>query len=158
MGQGMKSTQPKASAAKATYRIGQQVDLVILRETDLGFVAKINGVDEGLLYFSEIFERLDLGQELPGYVKKIRPDGSIDIYLHPLKHEGAQELGEFILERLNENDGFLPVNSKSKAELIYDQFGVSRNKFKMALGGLYKRRLVTFTDTGTQLVKSVPKK
>lgn len=141
----------------SNYRIGEQVDLEILRETDLGFVARINGNHEGLLYFNEIFEQLDLGQELPGYIKNIRPDGAIDLYLQPLKHEGARDLGDLILEALQRSDGYLPINAKSKAELIYEHFGVSRNKFKMALGGLYRRRLVTFTDDGTKLVKTALK-
>jgi predicted RNA-binding protein (virulence factor B family) len=137
----------------AKYKIGQQVDLKILRETDMGFVAEINHFDEGLIYFNEIFERLEIDQELPGFIKKIRPDGAIDLYLQPLKHEGSELLGEHILEALKQSGGYLPINAKSKAELIYKYFGVSRNKFKMALGGLYKKRLVTFTDEGTQLVQ-----
>lgn len=137
----------------AKYKVGQKVDLVILRETDLGFIAEINGVDKGLLYNSEIFEQLRIRQELPGYVKKIRTDGMIDLYLHPLGNAGSKDLGQSILEMLKERDGYIPLNAKSKAELIYDTFGVSRNKFKMALGGLYKMRLVTFTDDGTQLVR-----
>ena len=140
---------------KLKYKVGQKVDLVILRETDLGFAAKVDGVDEGLLYFSEVFERLDPGLELPGYIKKIRPDNTIDLYLQPLKHRGAEELGARILEALSQQGGYIPVNAKSPADSIYDFFGVSRNKFKMALGGLYKKRLVVFTDEGTKLVSTV---
>ncbi len=135
------------------YKIGEKVALEILRETDLGFVAQINGADEGLLYFSEIFELLEPGQEVWGYIKKIRPDGAIDLNLQPLQNSGAEELGDIILAALHENDGYIPVNAKSQADAIHDFFGVSRNKFKMALGGLYKKRLVTFTDEGTHLVK-----
>ena len=136
------------------YKAGDKVDLVILKETDLGFVAQINGLHEGLLYHSEVFEKLDYMQELPGYIKKVRRDGGIDLILQPVGYSGANELGEQILEVLRDNNGFLPVNAKSPAEEVYDLFGVSRKKFKMALGGLYKKRLVTFTDTGTELVPS----
>ncbi|MGH1468778.1 MAG: hypothetical protein ACRBBP_07865 [Bdellovibrionales bacterium] len=133
------------------YKPGDKVDLIILRETDLGFVAEINGTHEGLLYHDEIFERLDYKQSLPGYIKKIRPDGSVDLMLQNFGTLGSEELGEQILEALKSNDGYISVNAKSSAESIYNLFGVSRKKFKLALGSLYKKRLVTFTENGTEL-------
>jgi uncharacterized protein len=134
------------------YELGQKVELIILRETNLGFVAEINGIDEGLLYHNEVFERLTRGQAVSGYIGKIRPDGGIDLLLQPFGNFGAEELGNKILEVLKQNNGVLPINAKSAAEKIYDTFGVSRKKFKIALGGLYKKRLVQFTESGTTLV------
>ncbi|MEK6554632.1 MAG: hypothetical protein AABZ31_05295 [Bdellovibrionota bacterium] len=143
------------------YTAGQKVDLRILRETPLGYVAEINGEDEGLLYFNEVFERLDKHQEVPGYIARIRPDNSIDLILQPLGHQGMEELGERVLVALQENEGFLPLNDKAQAEDIYDTFGVSKKKYKMAIGGLYKKRLIRITPEGIHLEKSateVPKK
>lgn len=137
---------------KAEYQPGQKVELIILRRTDLGFVAKINGVDEGLLYHNEIFEVLEPGQEIPGYIKKVREDGGIDLLLQPFGNFGAEELGQKILHYLEIQKGFLPVNADSPAEKIYDFFGVSKKKFKMALGGLYKKRLIKITEEGIELV------
>lgn len=130
------------------YVIGQKVDLVILRESPLGFAAEINGDDEGLLYHNEIFEHLEPGQTLPGYVRMIREDGGIDLILQPLGHHGAEELGELILETLKQHKGFLPLTSKTEAEEIYNLFGVSKKKYKMAIGGLYKKRLIKILDDG----------
>ncbi|MEZ0391627.1 MAG: hypothetical protein ACAH59_05390 [Pseudobdellovibrionaceae bacterium] len=134
------------------YEAGQKVDLVILRKTDLGFVAKINGTDEGLLYHNEIFEDLWIDRELPGYIKKVRDDGSIDLILQPFGNFGTEEVGQKILQYLQIQNGFLPINDHSPAEKIYDFFGVSKKKFKMALGGLYKKRLILITKDGIELV------
>jgi uncharacterized protein len=134
------------------YHPGEQVELKILRETDLGFVAEINGVDEGLLYHNEIFEILERGQVVPGYIKEVRSNGTIDLLLQPFGNKGAEELGARILEELKANKGFLPMNSKASTELIYNTFGVSKKKYKIAIGGLYKKRLITITDDGIQLV------
>lgn len=142
-------TQP----VKPKYELGQKVDLVIVRETDLGFVAKVNGTDEGLLYHSEIFEILDPDQEVPGYVKKIREDGKLDLILQPFGSLGAKDLGQEILQTLVEHKGFLPITDKTPPEKIYELFRVSKKKFKMALGGLYKKRLITIEENGIQLVK-----
>ncbi len=138
------------------YKPGQKVELKIHRETPLGFVAIINGVDKGLLYRNEIFERLHIGQELPGYINRLREKGEIDLLLHPLGNFGSAELGEQILEQIERHGGFLGVNSSTPAENIYNLFGVSKKKFKMALGGLYKKRLITITDEGVELVDRKP--
>ncbi|OFZ10700.1 MAG: hypothetical protein A2Z20_12685 [Bdellovibrionales bacterium RBG_16_40_8] len=143
-------------AMSSIYKPGEKVDLIILRKTDLGFVAKINGFHEGLLYHDEIFKNLEPDQALPGYIKKIRPDGGIDLLLQPFGNFGSEELGNQILEVLKQRKGFIPINAKSPAEEIYNLFGVSRKKFKMALGSLYKRRLISFTDAGTILISAKP--
>jgi len=139
------------------YVPGQKVDLLILRETDLGFVAKINGTEEGLLYHDEIFERLRPHQSLPGYIKKVREDGSIDLLLQPFGNFGANEHGQRILEVLEKNQGFLPVNDKTPAEEIYDLFGLSKKKYKIALGGLYKKRVIIVQDDGIRLAEPAKK-
>ncbi len=135
------------------YKPGQQVEMKILRETDLGFVARINEKDEGLLYHDEIFERLDVGQELPGYIKKVREDGQIDLLLQPFGNFGTEEWSQRILDALNEHDGFLPITAKTSPDEIYNLFGISKKKYKIALGSLYKKRLVSIDDKGIRLVK-----
>lgn len=135
------------------YQPGQKVDLIILRETDLGFVAQINHEDKGLLYHNEIFEQLSPHQELPGYIKAVREDGSIDLLLQPFGNFGADELGLRIIEALKDSNGFLPINDKTSAEVVYDSFGVSKKKFKIAIGSLYKKRIILITDKGIKLVK-----
>ena len=86
----------------------------------------------------------------------MRDDGKIDLQLtDPLKsgHRTADPVADQILDRLKGADGFLPINDKTPAEEIYEWFGVSRKKFKIALGSLYKRRLITVEDDGVRLVK-----
>lgn len=142
--------------SKPNYDEGQKVELQILRATDLGFVAKINGTHEGLLYYGEIFEPLEIGQILPGYIKRVREDEKIDLLLQPFGNFGSQDLGSKILEILKNHKGFLPINDKTAAEKIYELFGVSKKKFKIALGGLYKKRLITIKDDGIRLVNLKP--
>ncbi len=134
------------------YIAGEKVDLVILRRTDLGFIARINDCDQGLLYHNEIFQPLEPGQSIIGYIKTVREDGNIDLLLQPFGNQGADDLGQQILEKLKNNKGFLAINDKSPAEEIYEIFGVSKKKYKIALGGLYKRRLIKVLDRGIELV------
>lgn len=141
----------------AKYKLGQKVNLVILRETDLGFVARINDIDEGLIYHGEIFERLEQGQAVPGYIKKVREDGRLDLVLQPFGNLGSKDLGHQILETLQQHGGFMPVNDKTTPEKIYELFGVSKKKYKMALGGLYKQRLILIKEDGIYEVKQHPR-
>ncbi|WP_255490249.1 S1 RNA-binding domain-containing protein [Bdellovibrio sp. KM01] len=135
------------------YKEGQQVDLFIGAETDLGFKAIINGKHWGMIYANEIFDRLVHGQKLKGYIKKVREDGKIDLSLQKMGHQSSEDIGPLILQRLREEGGFLPINDKTAAELIYDMFGVSKKKYKMALGDLYKKRVITVKDDGIYLNK-----
>ena len=134
------------------YKEGQSVSLLITGATDLGIKALINGRHWGVLYDNEVFQTLTYGQQIPGFIKKVRDDGKIDLSLHPAGYKAAEDIGEKIMSLLKAKGGFLPFNDKTSAELIYDNFGVSKKKYKMALGGLYKKRLIVVTDEGIRLV------
>lgn len=137
---------------KPAYEIGEEVDLTIIARTDLGYKAIINDMDEGVLYANEVFQELTRDQKIKGYIKKIRDDGKIDLRLHKPGHKAAQEdISPQILELLKENKGFFAINDKTSAEVIYRLFGVSKKKYKMALGGLYKQRLIKVDEQGIHL-------
>lgn len=135
------------------YQEGDKVELTILRETDLGFVALVNNADEGLLYHDQVFEKLNVGQSLPGYVRKYREDGKLDLILQPLGNFGTEDLAKFIISVLNEHGGFLALTKETPAEEIYNLFGVSKKKYKMAIGLLYKTRTISVSEQGIRLLK-----
>lgn len=131
------------------YEIGQGVDLMIYNRTDLGFKALINGDHAGMLYHNEVFQPLKIGQKLRGFIRNIRAeDGKIDLALQKTGHQGAEDVGPKILELLQKNNGFLALTEKTPPEKIYELFGVSKKKYKIALGGLYKQRLISIDDDG----------
>lgn len=138
----------------SSYQIGQKVELVIDRKTPLGFIAIINQKDEGLLYHNETFEHLEPGDEVPGYIKLVRPNGLIDLILQPLGKDGAEVVGQRILEVLELNDGFLPLTSKTDTEEVYRLLGLSKKKFKFAVSDLYKKGLITLGADGIRRVAS----
>lgn len=134
------------------YEEGQSVDLLIANTTELGFNAIINGLHWGVLFRNEVFQELRSGQKIQGYIKKIRPDGKIDLSLYRTGQAENDVIAEKIMHLLDEENGFLEINDKTSAELIYDYFGVSKKKYKMALGSLYKKRLITVDDDGIRKV------
>ncbi len=87
-----------------------------------------------------------------GYIKKIRPDGKIDLSLQSSGHQKIPDIAQMILEKLANNNGFLALTDKSEADLIYDQLGISKKTFKKAIGDLYKKRSIQLEVDGIRLV------
>lgn len=136
---------------ESLLRVDQEVDLLVIGESFLGFDCIIENQHKGILYHNEVFQALGYGSRLRGYVKKIREDGKIDLISQPRGILGTPALSDQILDRIQSNDGFLAVNDKSSPGEIHDLFGVSKKKFKMALGDLYKRRVITIDSDGVRL-------
>ncbi len=134
------------------YEIGQEVDLVIESETDLGYKAIVNNSHWGILYENEVFEQLAKGLKIKGYIKKIRQDNKIDLSLHPLGYEKVDPLAQMILDELKKGGGFIPVSDKSNAEEVYRVFGISKKSFKQAIGALYKKRIISISPDGIRML------
>jgi hypothetical protein len=137
------------------YQEGQPVELMVAAKTDLGFKAIINGRHGGMLFSDEIFQELSYGQRVSGFIKQVRPDGKVDLSLQDPKkvgHHAADDIAPRILELLKAEGGFLAINDKTPAEEIYRLFGVSKKKYKIALGGLYKSRAIIVEEDGIRLV------
>ncbi len=136
----------------SNYTEGQVVELSISDITDLGYSAVINNQHWGLLFFADVINALKIGQRLKGYIKQIRDDGKMNLSLEARGYEKVISLSTKILKQLENNDGYIPISDKSPAELIYQRFNVSKKSFKMTIGSLYKKRLITITKDGITLV------
>ncbi len=131
----------------------EKVNLLLHSHTDLGFKCIVNHSHWGVVYDKDIFQRLTIGQEISGYIKRIRDDGKIDLTLHPPGYAGIDGVAEKILNKLKAEGGFLPVTDKSAPRIIYGLFGVSKKAYKNAVGALYKRRLVSLNADGIRLTE-----
>lgn len=120
----------------------QAVDLLIYERTDIGFKAVINNTHLGLLYANEVFQPLEIGQKVQGYIKAIRPDMKIDLMLQLPSAVAHDELTQKILQHLQASGGRSTFTDKRSPEDIYREFQVSKAHFKRALGQLYKQKLI----------------
>lgn len=132
---------------------GGSIDLFVIKETPLGYKCIIEGKFIGMLYKNQVFTQLQTGQQMTGYVAKIREDNKIDLLLRAPGHQNTQDIGEKIIAELKKTGGFLAINDKTSPEKIYELFGASKKKYKIALGSLYKKRLISLSDEGISLVK-----
>ncbi|ANG64272.1 GntR family transcriptional regulator [Marinobacterium aestuarii] len=136
----------------AEYKEGEAVELTIANRTDLGIKAVVNGTHWGLIHQSDLFRRLHFGQNLQGYIKQIRPDGKLDLCLDKPGYGKVSGLAGQVLERLKAEGGYMAVNDKTDPQVITRLFGSSKKAFKMAIGTLYKQRLIDISPDGIRLI------
>jgi predicted RNA-binding protein (virulence factor B family) len=136
-----------------TVKEGDAVDLMVMQKTDLGFSVIVNQKHEGLIFESDIFSKLNIGDKIKGYVKQIRADNKIDISLQPIGFRNFNDPNcEMILDKLKSKKGFLPITDKSTPDEVYATFGISKKAYKKAIGTLYKQRKISLQEDGIRLV------
>ena len=134
-----------------TVKEHDAVDVVVYQETGIGYKVIINSKHLGVMHYNEVFKELEIGDKVKGFIKNIREHNKIDVSMGTKGYARVFAEEEKILNLLKNNDGYLPYNDKSDPEDIYSFFGMSKKTFKMTLGALYKKRMISFTKTGTKL-------
>ena len=137
------------------YKPGQRVNVVAVSHTPLGFRVVVNDEVYGLLYKSELKGvGVKIGKRTTGYITKVREDGRLDVSFQEMGVSGIEHASKLLLKILKAQDGFLQFNDKSDPQDIEDYLHMSKGKFKKALGGLYKNRLITIEDEGIRLTQA----
>lgn len=134
-----------------SYKQGDEVDALVWQKTDLGFKVIVDNKFSGLLYESEVFRPLEMGEKLKVFVKQVREDGKIDLMLRKPGVGGVEDFSQTLLQYITDHDGVISLNDKSPAEEIYEAFGVSKKTFKKAVGDLYKKHLVVLSGDSIRL-------
>jgi len=135
------------------FRPGLQVDLIAYGKTDLGYKAIVNGTHSGLIFASDVFQPLQPGETLKGYIADVRPDGKIDLSLHAPGRAKVEGLEGQILAELAARGGFWAIGDHSSAAEINEELGVSKRTFKQTTGALLKKRKITMDAKGIRLVE-----
>jgi predicted RNA-binding protein (virulence factor B family) len=136
---------------RLTVQEGDEVDLLVAEKTDLGFNVIVNQYHKGLIYGNEIFRNIAIGDQLKGYVKKIRDENKLDISLEKQGYEKVEPTTLRILEELEKGNGFLDLSDNSDPAEITRRLEMSKKTFKKAIGGLYKAGKITISPTGIEL-------
>ncbi|MBS2212081.1 GntR family transcriptional regulator [Carboxylicivirga mesophila] len=134
------------------YEEGEEVDIMVIGKTDLGYKVAVNNTHSGMLYHNELFKPIKIGDSCKGYIKKVREDDKLDISLEKPGYEKIGGLAADIIEKLKVKGGHMDITDKSPAELIYKVFGTSKKNFKKAIGALYKQRLIKIDNNGISLL------
>lgn len=131
---------------------GDEVDILIAEQSDLGLNVVINNQYRGLIYENDIFHDVLEGDKTIGYIKAIRPDNKIDVSLRKDGLENLELGARQIMGELRTNDGFLALTDKSSPEEIQSSLQMSKKNFKRSIGILYKKKLITLEEGGIKIV------
>ena len=132
---------------------GEEVDLLVFHESEMGYSVIVNEVHKGLVYRNETFRELKYGEQLKGWVRRIREENKLDITIHPIGYGNFIEPNSrLLLEKLKDSGGFLALNDKSSPELIYETLNISKKNFKKAVGALYREKHIAIEEEGIRLL------
>lgn len=138
------------------YHKGDKVRALVWRTTPVGFSCIVDNLHYGMLYANETFLKLDPGMVVDAWVRRVRPDGKIDLRTAPPAsgRSRSEQLASEILEQLAIRGGELPLADKSTPEEIKDAFECSKRDFKQAVGHLLKDGKIALKERGITLLDS----
>ncbi|MFD1551340.1 GntR family transcriptional regulator [Putridiphycobacter roseus] len=134
------------------FETDQEVGLMVYSKTDLGYKVIINNEFWGLLYENEVFKPIQRGDFIKGYIKQVREDEKIDVYLQKAGYWNIDNVTKSVLDKLKSQAGYMEVTDKSSPDTIKHIFGISKKSFKKAIGSLYKEKIITIEDKGIRLL------
>ena len=135
--------------------VGQEVDILMYRRSDLGMNSIVNGQYHGLVFKNDIHKPVQVGDERKAYIKNIRPDGKIDLTLEPQGYRNViDKATQGVLDILIREGGHFKFHDKSEPDEIRKVFRMSKKAFKKALGNLYKNKIVILEKDGTKLINN----
>jgi predicted RNA-binding protein (virulence factor B family) len=135
-----------------SIKVGEGKELLIIKKTELGFKAVFDKTNIGMLYHSDLKLPVDIGMKVVGYVRNHRDDGKVDLTLRKPGFNEILDAKEQILQKLGEENGFLPYHDKSDPDEIRAKFGMSKRTFKAAVGNMLKEGSISLDDTGIKVL------
>src|SRR5687768_4121842 len=106
---------------------GAKIKGIVSDYSKLGINIELENNVKGLLFHSEVFKDYEIGEKVELFIKKVRPDGKVDL---TSKWGGYKENidsnSEKILTLLKSSNNFLPFNDKSDPNEIRDVFEMSK--------------------------------
>lgn len=119
---------------------------------EFGAFVAVDNRYSALIPNKELYRPLKPGDSIEARVISIREDGKLNLSIREKSFIQMDVDAKMLLSRLEEEYGFLPFHDKSDATLIKNEFGLSKNAFKRAVGRLLKERLIEITDQGIKLL------
>lgn len=136
------------------YKVGDKVEALIYKHTDLGYKAIVDNLYHGMIYESDLYAPLVVEESITAYIKNVREDGKLDLLVNGANDGRIDNLADKIMKRLKEEpEGFLPLSDSSSPESIRETFSCSKKDFKKAIGHLYKKKLIAITPGGISILK-----
>ena len=132
---------------------GQQVDVLVVSESPIGYRVIVENRHWGMLYKNQIFRPLSLGERTTAYVVKVTEERRIDLSLQRRGYTQVKDSAEQLYDAIVAAGGTLALNDSSSPELIQQTLQMSKKLFKRSLGVLMSHNRVVVTDQGIKIAK-----
>lgn len=134
------------------YHIRDQVDALVIAHDEIGYRVIVDNLHKGIIYENEVYAPLEIGEHYSAAVKRVRPDGKIDVTLNERIGVRVASLENRILDLIKQSpDGVLKLTDKSSPEEIKLTLQCSKKDFKRTVGSLYKARKIQLSADGLTL-------
>lgn len=135
------------------YNKDDEVDGRVYETSDnFGVFIAVDDKYSALLPKKEVFETYHINQQVHARVAQVLEDGRLTLSVKKKIPEQMNEDAEYIFKCLKDAGGFLPFNDKSDPKDIKNQFHMSKNAYKRAIGHLLKDHLITIENDGIHMV------
>ena len=131
----------------------QQVEILVAQETPLGFRVIVEGKNWGIIYSNQIFTRVEVGDVMTGFVRKITDDDRIDISLQMEGYDQVKDSASKLIELMDKNGGELPIGDNSEPDTIRKITQMSKKVFKRSVGYLLKSGDIDASPSKIRLIK-----
>jgi uncharacterized protein len=122
---------------------GDEVEILLYSKTPLGYKVIVNNLYEGMIFHSEIFENVKIGDRKRAYIKNLREDSKLDISLQKI---GQKVDTNKILDILKKNGGAINFTYKSDVEDIKRVFAMSKKAYKATLTKLIEDKKIILSE------------
>ncbi|HJC46625.1 MAG TPA: S1 RNA-binding domain-containing protein [Candidatus Lachnoclostridium pullistercoris] len=112
----------------------------------LGAFVAVDNRYYGLIPRAEMFTDYREGEVVEARVSKVRNDGKLDLCPKAKAYQQMETDAQLVMQKMDELGGVLPFNDRVAPEIIKQQFGLSKNAFKRAVGRLLKEGRIKITE------------
>ena len=114
------------------------------------FVA-VDNIYSGLIPNKELYSKLKIADKVEARITSITEDGKLNLSLRDKSYVAIDKDAYMVYRRLLANHGELNIGDKSDAGVIKEEFGISKNAYKRAVGRLLKEGKIKLTDNGIRV-------
>ena len=106
----------------------------------------------GIRAEKELYGGIRPGDVVEARVLKVRPDGKLDLSTREKSYIQLDTDAQLVWEAVEARGGVLPFTDKASPEKIREEFCLSKNAFKRAVGHLLKEGKIRITDHSIEKV------
>ncbi len=138
----------------APYQKGDKVTGIIYDTSDqFGLFVAVDGKYSARIAPKEIYGKLRVGDTVEARVTEVKPDGKLDLSVRERIEVQMDKDAQLIYDAIVNKGGELPFTDKADPEIIKEEFAMSKNAFKRAIGRLLKAGKIRITEKSIAILE-----